>query len=229
MFGPPADWHYDPPQPDSIVIPTDTIPTDTIPTDTIVPVDTCEWEVINDPAFVTGYQQVPEQIFTDVDLFVGPYQVVIPMGTDMAPILDSLLKLYRPEYTYQVWTKDDDWKTIVFIAKGTNDQNKFHGKVYMHWNGLQSGGGFGVIKQGFVFFGALTFEETMQVVYDLKSVQYVNARFTNWTYDQYLKYGFAILECKDGGNIADFKGLPFTMPDTLKNAYYAHHWNQFLQ
>ncbi len=121
--------------------------------------DTCEAPILyTEPAFVTGFMIIDETVTTNVVIHVGPFIDSIAPGEDMSSKLKALLVQYDPNYEYQVYVSDTDWRRIAFIAKGTNDHEHYHGEVYLRFNQYHTVWGFSVGKQAFIFGGALNYD-----------------------------------------------------------------------
>ena len=224
VFGPPADWHYDPPQP--VEEPIDTIPVDTIPTDTIVP---CTFpEEIQDPQFCIAYHEITDMVQTDRVIIIGNNSVVVDGNNinQMGQIIDSLWELYRPEYSYQTIVSSADTRLLFTIIKGTNDRQQFYLHAQIRYNGYKHF--FGFDTKAFMFGGAATVEQYDAMITEYPSVYRFNFRNTNYSQSDYIKLSLKILgECKSG-DWADFRFNPIPIPDSIPAKFDASNWNTVL-
>jgi hypothetical protein len=198
---------------------------DTTEVDTIEP---CIPELHLTPLFVTGFMEIHETVTTDIEVWVYPHHATATTGGQIPGILDSLLKVYDPTLLYLVYQSDTDWRRMAFIAEGTLDKEHFHGEVFLRFNGHNSGWGFGVTPQAFLFAGSLTFDEYMAAILVYPSVNYFNFRETHWTQDEYIKAALAINECKIGRYWADFRFNPIQIPDSIIVMYENAGWEKVL-
>ena len=204
----PADWNYTPPLAEPIV-------------------DTpCVPQEYFDPAFVTGWWYIPEQLSGQMELCAYPHCVTVQAGSDVSQALDSLLNELNPAYSYTVYSPQPS--IVVFIAKGTNDQNYFHGKVWLRPEQYHSGWGFQCTSQAFFFLGGLSFDEYMTAIDEYKSVDKFNFRQTNWDSTEYLKAFDKILECRSGREYADLRYLPYDFPDSIAQKFIEAGWDTVL-
>ncbi len=197
--------------------------------------DTCTQPVLyTEPAFVCGMMIIDETVTTDVVIHVGQFTDTIQPGEDMSEKLKNLLTLYDPAYSYQVWASDADWRRIAFIAKGTNDRNHYHGKVYLKFNQYQTGWGFQCATQYFNFGGALNYEEYLQAIEDYPSYDYINWLGTNW---DSLKYETAARKaeyCQIGRSYVNFRfnkdvnGIPLPISQEVVDLYINAGWDSVL-
>ncbi len=189
-------FHH-PPQ-DSIIIPPPP-PQDTTPV-CINPMQ------ITDPAFVTGYLEITDDLFTDITLHIGPYTYEIPQDeTDQIDTkLDSLFKLWHPEYKYQGAESEDDYRLMSIAVKGTNDVSIFNNHTYVTYNGLRHW--FGWISQGFVFVGSVSAQQYEERAIEYPSERYFFFQGTDWDSLTYGKIDSILLGfCKEGRDWADFR------------------------
>lgn len=210
----PDDWAYHPVQPPPAS-----------------PPDTCaNYIPVLEPAFVSGYMYLEEPIFTDIRLIVGPHAVTIPEGQfeTFGPILDSLLQLFHPEWSYDVAIKDgSDPRFTSFIVKGTNDIGAFNLAIQIRVNGYKAY--FASEVQSFMFCGARTFEDCMSKAQSLPSMSRFNCINTAWDSLQYVDYALAILDsCKAGRDWADFRFNPYPMDSTILARFEDAGWDLVL-
>ena len=171
-----------------------------------IEVDTpCVPELFTDPAFVTGFMIIDEPVTTDVVIHVGQLTDTIQPGEDMSSKLKNLLFAYNPNYTYQVYVSDTDWRRICFFAKGTNDHNLFHGKVYLRFNQYNTGWGFAMAKQAFYFAGALNYDEYSTAIDSFPSYDRINWMMMDLDSTQYDNLARKAAKCKLGRYYANFR------------------------
>ena len=204
----------------------DPIDVDTIDIDTIEP--QCEDSLYLLPQFVTGFMEIDETVTTDIEVWVYPHHATATTGEQIPGILDSLLYVYDPALTYKVYQSDTDWRRMAFIADGTLDKEHFHGEVFIRFNGHNSGWGFGVTPQAFLFAGALNFDEYMAVVNNYPSVDYFNFRNLPLTQEEYVKAAIEIRRCHLGRYWADFRFNQFEIPDSIVVMYENVNWTHVL-
>lgn len=189
---------------------------------------TCEDSLYLTPQFVTGFMEIDETVTTDIEVWVYPHHATATTGDQIPFILDSLLYVYDPTLTYKVYQSDTDWRRMAFIADGTLDKEHFHGEVFIRFNGHNSGWGFGVTPQAFLFAGALNFDEYMAVVNNYPSVDYFNFRNLPLTQEEYVKAAIEIRRCHLGRYWADFRFNQFEIPDSIVVMYENVNWTHVL-
>jgi len=189
---------------------------------------TCEDSLYLTPQFVTGFMEIDETVTTDIEVWVYPHHATATTGEQIPFILDSLLNEYDPTLTYKVYQSDTDWRRMAFIADGTLDKEHFHGEVFIRFNGHNSGWGFGVTPQAFLFAGALNFNEYMEVVNNYPSVDYFNFRNLPLTQEEYVKAAIEIRRCHLGRYWADFRFNQFQIPDSIVVMYENVNWTHVL-
>ncbi len=172
--------------------------------------------------------EIDETVTTDVEVWVYPHHATATTGEQVPGILDSLLYVYDPTLTYKVYQSDTDWRRMAFIADGTLDKEHFHGEVFIRFNGHNSGWGFGVTPQAFLFAGALNFDEYMAVVNNYPSVDYFNFRNLPLTQEEYVKAAIEIRRCHLGRYWADFRFNQFEIPDSIVVMYENVNWTHVL-
>lgn len=221
MADTPTDWAYHPPQPIEV-------DTDTVVIDTIVIDPECEDSLYLLPQFVTGFMEIDEIVSTAIEVWVYPHHATAITGDQIPFILDSLLNEYDPSLTYRVYQSDTDWRRMAFIADGTLDKEHFHGEVFLRFNGHNSGWGFGVTPQAFLFAGALTFDEYMEMVGLYPSVDYFNNRNAGFSQEEEIKLALEIRRCHLGRYWADFRFNQFQIPDSIVVMYENVNWTHVL-
>ena len=216
------------PDPDLVIIPTDTIPQDSIVIDTLpidtMPVDTLPIDTlvgdtcidpieVVDPAFVTLY--IEFDVFDPFLIWQGG-QVE---SSDIRDVLDAVTSL-----PYTVYTNGKSW---VVIIDGTNDNQSFYLKIFAANNGAKVY--MGAIKQGFIFAGALTFDQFKEVAIKYPSVDRFNFRNTQYDSLQYIELANIILgDCKAGRTWADFRFNPFQIDPAIVAQFEAVGWETVL-
>jgi len=233
FYGAPDDfspWHGTHTDQDTTLL--DTIPPDTTIQDSII-TDTCtEYVHITDPAFVTGYMTLDEAIQTDVTIIVGPYSAVVPEDhlEQVQPILDSLLRLYHPEYTYDVQIRDGtDPRATSYIVKGTSDPSIFTWSVQMRLNGYKVYPG--AEERSLQFVGARSWADCMALAQALPSAIRFSCYGTSWDSTQYVQYALTILHedvCKAGELWADFRHNAVPIPQWIVDLYDDRDWGLVL-
>ena len=225
VFGPPVDWHYDPPQPVEE-------PIDTIPVDTIVPIDTtpiCTFpEPVNDPPFVIAYHEITDILQTNRVIIIGTNSDTISVFEEfmMPYIIDSLWDLYKPEYSYKTIVSQTDSRLLFTIIKGTNDRQQFYLHAQIRYNGYKHF--FGFDTKAFMFGGAATVEQYADLIDQYPSVYRFNFRGTDYSQSDYIKLSLKILgECKSG-DWADFRFNHIPIPDSIPAKFDASNWNTVL-
>lgn len=208
---PPVDWNYTPPLP---------IVQDTPCTNP---------QQVLTPAFTTMDMEITDQSVGERIFCAGTYcdTISIDETGDQAEIIKKVLKLYRPQYNYNVYSNGNDSRRVAFIVDTTNDVNQFKQKVYMRYNGVKHYWGWAV--QGFIFSGALVDSQLSVVIKKYPSVRRFNFRLTDEDSTRYIDYALAILgECKEGRDWADFRFNPYMMTDSILQAYEDAGWNKVL-
>ena len=206
------------PDPDLVIIPTDTIPQDsividTLPIDTVV-IDTCIDPIeITDPVFVTLYLEF--DILEPVILWQGG-QVE---SNDLADVVAAITS-----QNFTIYNLGKSWAVII---DGTNDNQSFYLKIFARSNGAKVY--MGAIKQGFIFAGALTFDQFKEVAIKYPSVDRFNFRNTQYDSLQYIELANIILgDCKSGRTWADFRFNPFDMDTAIVAKFEAVGWETVL-
>ena len=205
----PIDWVYNPPvQVDTSVV--DTIINDTLP----IVVDTpCVPELVTEPKFVTLYLEF--DILEPNILWQGG-QVE---SNDLADVVAAVTSL-----PFTIYNEGKSWAVII---DGTNDNQSFYLKIFARSNGAKIY--MGAIKQGFIFAGALTFDEFKEVAIKYQSVDRFNFRVTQYDSLQYIELANIILgDCKAGRTWADFRFNPFQMDTAIINKFIAADWDNVL-
>ncbi len=191
--------------------------------------DTCTQPLLYiDPAFATGCLYIDEAVFTEMVLFVGPYTDTIQIGEDMSSKLKALLSLWHPEFTYQVYAADDDFRKVAFIAKGTNNHNLFNGKVFVRFNNHFSSRGFLTTTQAFIFNGALSFDEYQIALDSFPSYNYINWNGTNWDSLQYETSARKAEYCQIGRYYANFRFNAVPISQEVVDLYEQAGWDSVL-
>lgn len=226
FYGPPPDWHYDPPQPIEVdTIPVDTIVVDTIPADTM-PICTFP-EPVNDPPFVIAYHEITDALQTDRVVIIGNNSFIWAQDLQNVPqMIDSLWELYRPEYSYKTIVSANDSRLLFTIIKGTNDRQQFYLKAQIRYNGYKHF--FGFDTKAFMFGGAATASEYAALIEEYPSVYRFNFRGTDYTQDDYIKLSLKILGFCKSGDWADFRFNPIPIPDSIPAKFDASNWTTVL-
>jgi len=225
VFGPPADWHYDPPQPIEE-------PIDTIPVDTIVSIDTmpiCTFpEPVQEPQFCIAYHEITDDLFTDRTIIIGNHSAIIAQDDvqHMGQIIDSLWELYKPEYSYQTFVSVDDSRRTITIIKGTNDRQQFYLHAQIRYNGYKHFYGFDT--KAIFPFNAITADQYAQLIDEFPSVYRFNFIRTEYMQDDYIKLSLKILGFCKSGDWADFRFNPIPIPDSIPAKFDASNWTTVL-
>jgi len=195
------DWEIDPD------------PIDTVQVDTLV-VDTCfDPILITDPKFVTLY--IEFDILEDSILWEGGHV----QSYDLGDVIEAVTP-----HPYTIYHKNKSW---VVIIENTIDNQSFYVKVFARSNGAKVY--FGAIKQGFIFAGALSFEQFRDIAINYPSVDRFNFRNTQYDSIQYIELAEIILgDCKAGRTWADFRFNPYPIDTAIINQYEAAGWNNVL-
>ena len=206
------------PDPDLVIIPTDTIPQDsividTLPIDTVV-IDTCIDPIeITDPAFVT--------LYIEFDVF-DPFLIWQGAQVESNQLADVVQAVTSNPFT--IYNQGKSWAVII---DNTNDNQSFYLKIFARSNGAKVY--MGAIKQGFIFAGALTFDQFKEVAIKYPSVDRFNFRATQYDSLQYIELANIILgECKAGRTWADFRFNQFEIPDSIVVMYENVNWTHVL-
>ena len=206
------------PDPDLVIIQTDTIPQDsividTLPIDTVV-IDTCIDPIeITDPAFVT--------LYIEFDVF-DPFLIWQGAQVESNQLADVVQAVTSNPYT--IYNLGKSWAVII---DNTNDNQSFYLKVFARSNGAKVY--MGAIKQGFIFAGALTFDQFKEVAIKYPSVDRFNFRATQYDSLQYIELANIILgDCKAGRTWADFRFNPFEMDPAIITEYQTAGWETVL-
>ncbi len=207
----PDDFVYHPPQP--------------------IQQDTCVTPVeFTEPKFVTGYFVYDEPLFTDRLFIVGDQEAwIYPDNVDdLQDTLLAMLQAWKPQFQYQVFVNPSDSRQITLIAKGTNDRYEFMPYIKIKFNGLTAG--FGWHTQGFTFLKAVNAEQYGTLVSEFPSVDYFTFIGSDYDSTDYVSISYRILgDCKLGRHTADFRYMPYEMPDTLINLFIEAGWENVLQ
>ncbi len=204
---------------------------DTVPVvDTLPIIDTCVFpELVLEPAFVTGYMWITDDLQTDRQIIIGTHSAWIYSDNQdqIGHIIDSLLTLWKPQYEYTVYVNDDDSRKIAIIVDGTNDREQFYLGAQIRYNGYKQY--FGWVTQGYVFAGALTLDEYAAVIDQYPSVDVFNYMGTDYDSTDYIKLSYQILGvCKHGRWYANFRLGPYEMIDTVVTQFDAVFWQTVL-
>lgn len=223
MFGPPADWHYDP-QP--VEEPVDTIPVDTIPVDT-TPICTFP-EEIQEPQFCQAYHEITDIVQTDRVIMIGNYSAVVNNTNidSMGAIIDSLWELYKPEYSYKTYVDPNDPRRLITFIKGTNDRQQFYLKAQIRYNGYKHF--FGFDTKSIFPFGVLTVDQFMALLDEFPSTYRFNMIYTNYTQEDNIKVALKVLGFCKSGDWADFRFNQIPIPDSIPQMFTDSHWNTVL-
>lgn len=197
---------------DSIVIDTtviDTVIIDPLPIDTpcIDPIE------ITEPAFVT--------LYIEFDVF-DPFLIWQGAQVESNQLADVVQAVTSNPFT--IYNQGKAW---VVIIDNTNDNQSFYLKIFARSNGAKVY--MGAIKQGFIFAGALTFDQFKDVAIKYPSVDRFNFRNTQYDSLQYIELANIILgDCKAGRTWADFRFNPFEMDPAIVAQFEAVGWDTVL-
>jgi hypothetical protein len=112
--------------------------------------------------------------------------------------------------------------SIAAIIRGTNDISRVDGKIWTR-SASMTKQYFGASSQGFIFYGALTPDEYLNVAQEYQSVRIFNFLNTNYSFDEYETIAQTILgNCKHGRYWANFKHA--TITDSTFCQFIAHDW-----
>ena len=194
----------------------DTLPTDTAIIDTLpVVIDTpCLDPIeITDPAFVT--------LYIEFDVF-DPFMIWQGAQVESNQLADVVQAVTSNPYT--IYNLGKSWAVII---DNTNDNQSFYLKIFARSNGAKVY--MGAIKQGFIFAGALTFDQFKEVAIKYPSVDRFNFRATQYDSLQYIELANIILgDCKAGRTWADFRFNPFEMDPAIITEYQTAGWETVL-
>ena len=204
---------------------------DTVPVvDTLPVIDTCISLIeITDPPFVTGYMEITDVVQTDVQLIVGTHSVWITGYTalQIETTMDSLLELWKPQYTYHVYVNDQDTRLMAIIVDSTNNRQQFYLGAQLRYNGLKHYLGWNT--QAFTFSGALTQDEYAAAIDKYPSMDIVNWRNTQYDSTFYISSAYKVLGvCKAGRWYANFSMNPYPIIDTIPVLFAASGWESVL-
>jgi hypothetical protein len=194
----------------------DTINQDSIIVDTtVIVVDTPCIDPVEQtsPAFVTLY--VEFDILEDSIRWQGG-QVE---SYDIRDVIEAVTA--NP---YTVYHSGKSWAVII---DNTNDNQAFYLKVFARSNGAKVY--MGAIKQGFIFAGALTFDQFRAAAIKYPSVDRFNFRNTQFDSIQYVQLADIIIgDCKEGRTWADFRFNPFEMDPAIITEFENAGWQTVL-
>ncbi len=207
---PDSDYVYSTPD----TVNQDSIPVDSIVIDTVVIDTPCIYpQEVVDPAFVTLY--VEFDILEPVILWQGG-QVE---SNNLADVIEAVTS--NP---YTIYNQGKAWAVII---DNTNDNQSFYLKIFARSNGAKIY--MGAIKQGFIFAGALTFDQFKEVAIKYPSVDRFNFRNTQYDSLQYIELANIILgDCKAGRTWADFRFNPFQIDPAIVSQFEAVGWETVL-
>ena len=195
-------------------IPVDSIVIDTLPIDTAVIDTPCIDPIeITDPAFVT--------LYIEFDVF-DPFLIWQGGQVESNQLSDVLQAVTSQPFT--IYNSGKSWAVII---DNTNDNQSFYLKIFARSNGAKIY--MGAIKQGFIFAGALTFDQFKEVAIKYQSVDRFNFRNTQYDSLQYIELANIILgDCKAGRTWADFRFNPFEMDPAIITEYQTAGWETVL-
>ena len=195
-------------------IPVDSIVIDTLPIDTAVIDTPCIDPIeITDPAFVT--------LYIEFDVF-DPFLIWQGGQVESNQLSDVLQAVTSQPFT--IYNSGKSWAVII---DNTNDNQSFYLKIFARSNGAKVY--MGAIKQGFIFAGALTFDQFKDVAIKYPSVDRFNFRATQYDSLQYIELANIILgDCKAGRTWADFRFNPFQMDPAIITEYQNAGWETVL-
>lgn len=193
--------------------------------------DTCtEFVEITEPAFITAYQPYFDFPFEEGFLIVGDDSTWVDNATmyDLSHLLDSMLRAWKPQYDYIVFSNPDGNFLCSFVVIGTNNISEFRQYVRVRYPVTETvwgTAGFGWLKQAFAFANVATYEQYLLAAKTLPSVDYFTFIGTHYDSLQYVDLSYVILgECKAGRLRADFRYMDYEMPDTLINQFVERGW-----
>jgi hypothetical protein len=202
VFGPPADWHYDPPQP---------VEVDTIPVDTIVQIDTCTvLTETTEPAFVTLYMK-----------FDSPQDSVLWEGGgyqsySLAEIVTHISGLPAKVDTAAIGGS--------VLLKGTNNHTQFQLKIFARIDGAKWY--MGTTTQGLILPGsnAAYFKETM---HEYPSYNEFHFWGVDCTCEEGIELTREVLkDCHAGRWYADLFYLPCQPPQSVRDSLDLYGWER---
>jgi len=189
----------------------DTTETDSTVVDTIIPCE--DYDLILSPPFVTLWLEFD----TEIDSIW--WQGGGAESYDLNDVLQAVTSL--PTTIYNKGTK---WAVIV---DGTNDAAQFNLKIFARYYGWKVYMTPDI--QGFVFGGALNFDQFRGVAIKYPSVKIFNFRGTAYDSIQYIELANIILgDCKEGRDWADFRFNPYPMDTAILAQFEAAGWNTVL-
>lgn len=195
-------------------IPVDSIVIDTLPIDTAVIDTPCIDPIeITDPAFVT--------LYIEFDVF-DPFLIWQGGQVESNQLSDVLQAVTSQPFT--IYNSGKSWAVII---DNTNDNQSFYLKIFARSNGAKVY--MGAIKQGFIFAGALPFDQFKEVAIKYPSVDRFNFRATQYDSLQYIELANIILgDCKAGRTWADFRFNQFQMDPAIITEYQNAGWETVL-
>ncbi len=195
-------------------IPVDSIVIDTLPIDTAVIDTPCIDPIeITDPAFVT--------LYIEFDVF-DPFLIWQGGQVESNQLSDVLQAVTSQPFT--IYNSGKSWAVII---DNTNDNQSFYLKIFARSNGAKVY--MGSIKQGFIFAGALPFDQFKEVAIKYPSVDRFNFRATQYDSLQYIELANIILgDCKAGRTWADFRFNQFQMDPAIITEYQNAGWETVL-
>lgn len=160
--------------------------------------DTCVLMPIDTPAFIV----IAVELYDGVDPLAKFGHDWIDGEYDSLEHVLQLLDLTD----YTIYRNGNSTAAIV---NGTNETNIVQGKIYTR--SVTTKQYFGATSQGFIFYGALTADEYLDVATNYPSVKLFNFLNTNYTFDEYETIAKEILgECKLGEYWANFNHATIT-------------------
>lgn len=207
----PADFAYTPPPAEPVVI---------------VP-DTCaSYTPVDAPAFVQGYIEIDYSISTYRVLYAGPHRDTLWPGEDLLiiPRMDSMLRLWHPEYDYDVTTSADGRVTSI-VVEGTDDREWLFLQAYVRDSGWRI---FMTFNHRSFFLGAAgTYDILMDYAHRFPSVDKYNLRLADMDSLQEIDVMLAILDsCKAGGTYVDWRFNNYPPTDSMHQAYKDAGWDE---
>ena len=206
MADAPPDFVYSSP-----VTVNDTTETDSTVVDTIIPCDNPE--LILSPAFVTLWLEF-DTVLDSIRWQGGGVE-----SYDLAEVLAAVTSLPTTIY--------NEGKKWAVIVEGTNNATQFNLKVFAKEFNRKVYMTPDI--QGFVFGGALTFDEFKEAAIKYQSVKIFNFRGTAYDSLQYIELAEIILgTCKQGRDWADFRFNPFEIDTSIVSKFEAAGWDTVL-
>ena len=189
----------------------DTTETDSTVVDTIIPCDNPE--LILSPAFVTLWLEF-DTVLDSIWWQGGGVE-----SYDLAEVLATVTSLPTTIY--------NEGKKWAVIVDGTNNATQFNLKVFAKEFNRKVYMTPDI--QGFVFGGALTFDEFKEAAIKYQSVKIFNFRGTAYDSLQYIELAEIILgTCKQGRDWADFRFNPFEIDTSIVSKFEAAGWDTVL-